>query len=475
MARAKLSILNLDEIERINAISIRILENIGVSIRSKSVCKLLERYGCIPSKNGKRMLIPENVVKQAVSSAPKSSILLAARDKKYDMMIPSDKRTYMANGGEGVYVKNLLTGESHSSTLKDTIDFFILSERMPQVDFVWVMVGAIEQPPHVKELAEMRTCYEHTNKHLMGGALSAEQAKDMIDIASILSGGRDEMEKRPIYSAVQCPISPLTFEKGIVEGQVELARAKVPVVAMSAPIAGITSPVTLSGTVAQTTAENLASLVIVQAARKGAPFIFSSDSSTADMSTGSIDYGGMESPLLHSACGQMGRFYCLPTMCNGASIEEASIYLGNVQEGVPLMFPETLIQSDLGSGFGGIDNALGASLEQFMVDAWVWDLAREFARTFDTDEDAISYETIQKVAEGSSYLSQVHTIKRFKKEIISATRPEMSPIERDKLEKRGSLIKKAQKEAIRILKEPRKSLLAKDESKELESFFSKFK
>jgi trimethylamine--corrinoid protein Co-methyltransferase len=63
----------------------------------------------------------------------------------------------------------------------------------------------------------------------------------------------------------------------------ELAKAGIPVVAMNAPIAGVTSPVTLAGTVAQVTAENLASLVICQAGKKDAPFIFSSDSSPACM------------------------------------------------------------------------------------------------------------------------------------------------------------------------------------------------
>jgi trimethylamine--corrinoid protein Co-methyltransferase len=474
LARGTLTVLDKEEVERIHAASIRILEKIGVAIHSDSVRHLVERAGCTPSADFSRTLIPEEVVKSALSRAPKS-ILLASRDRKHDLLIPSSDRTFMSNGGEGIYVKNLLTGKTHTSGTKDTIDFTVLAEKIPQVDFLWTMVGAIDQPVFIKELVELKVCFENTNKHFMGGALSAEQAKDMIEMLAVLSGGRKELERRPICSGVQCPIPPLSFDKGLVEAQVEFARAKLPVCAMSAPIAGIASPITLAGTLAQTNAENLASLVISQAACKGAPFIYSSDSSPADMRTGSIDYGGVESPLLHAGCGQMGRHYGLPTMVSGATIEEASMSLGNAQEGIKLMLAEALLPSDLGSGFGGIDNALGASLEQFVVDTWVWDLTREFVRTFETDEDAISLETIRQTAQSGSYLTQPHTIRRFRKEVISASRPELAPEKRDEIRPRGSLVKKARKEAERLLKEPRGQFLSKGEAKELEALMARFR
>ena len=472
LARATLSVLNREEMERIHRASLKILETIGVSVLSQPVCKMLEESGCMRSKDGRRILMPEDIVKSAISNAPKS-LLLAARDKKHDIRIPSD-RTFMANGGEGVYVKNLVTGEKHTSTTKDTIDFTVLAEKIPQVDLIWTMVGAIDQPVHMKELVELKVGFENTSKHFMGGALSAEQAKDMVEMLLVLAGSQKELERRPIYSGVQCPIPPLTFDKGLIEAQVEFARAKIPITAMSAPIAGISSPVTLAGTVTQTNSDNLASLVISQTARKGAPFIYSSDSSPADMMTGSIDYGGVESPLLHTGCGQMGRYYGLPTMVSGASIEEASLTIGTAQEGVKHMLVEALIPSDLGSGFGGIDNALGASLEQFVVDTWVWDLAREYAKNLDTDEDAIAIDAIRDAAPSGSYLTQPHTIRRFKGDVVSVSRPELSPAGRDKVEPRGSLIKKARKEAERILKEPRESHLSKDESKGMDDLLMRF-
>jgi len=474
MARGRMEFLEKDEIDRIDAMSIRILAELGLSIRSEKVLRLLEGEGCVRSKDRERILIPEDVVRSAVSNRSGKTVLLASTDKKHDISIPCG-RTFMANGGEAVYVKNLITGKRHPSTIEDVIDFTILADRLPQIDFLWTMSGATEQPPHLKELLEQRISLEYSTKHYQGGALTAEQAKDMVDVASVLSGGAKELEKRPIFSAIQCPISPLTFEGSVAEAQVELARAGIPVVAMSAPIAGITSPVTLSGTIAQTNAENLASLVISQAGKKGAPFIYSSDSSPADMKTGSIDYGGIESPLMYAGCGQMGRHYRLPIMTAGASVAEASVLLGTVQEGVPLMMVEAINRSDLGSAFGGIDNALGASLEQMVADAWIWEYAREFGRDFMADEDAISFETIRTVIKGGSYLGQPHTMRNFRKENLAAARPEMGSPERGVSGDRGALIKKARTEAERILKGPRKKYVTEGESRELDALFRKFR
>jgi trimethylamine:corrinoid methyltransferase-like protein len=139
------------------------------------------------------------------------------------------------------------------------------------------------------------------------------------------------------------------------------------------------------------------------------------------------------------------------------------------------MMVDALIRSDLGSAFGGIDNALGASLEQMVADAWIWGYAREFGRDFGSDEDAVAFETIRTVLKGGSYLGQPHTMKNFRKENLAAAHPEMGSPERDVLGERGALIKKARTEAERILKEPRKKYATESESKELDALFRKFK
>jgi trimethylamine--corrinoid protein Co-methyltransferase len=469
MARGRLAFLKNDEIRRIHETSLKVLKEVGIVVHSESVGKMLIAAGAESSKSEKRILIPDSLVKASLTSAPKS-VLLAARDKSRDIRIPAGDKIRVANGGEGVYVKDLLTGESRPSTLKDSQDFTTLAESLPQVDFCWGMVGALDLPTHLKNISELKASIEHTTKHFQGGASSAEEARGMVELASIIAGGREELSQRPFISSVQCPISPLAFESGLAEAQVEFARNGIPVVAMVASVVGLTSPVTLSGSLAQINAENLASLVISQVANKGAPWIYSSDSVPGDLSTGSIDYGALEANLIRAGAGQMGRSYGLPTMVAGIGIENTSYLLARVSDGVPYMAVQGLVPSDLGSGLGGIDQAAGASFEQLVVDAWVWEVAREFARDFAADDPAISFETIRDAGLDGNFLSKRHTLTRFKKELSGTNSSESSFYGRRSSGKRGDLLRKAKEEVRKILAKPGTPMVTKDESAKMEEF-----
>ena len=449
MARGRIEILSRHDVERIHGTSIMVLEKVGVMVHSPLVSEALMEAGGRKSGDGTRLLMPEGMVKEALRTAPKK-MTLASRDGKNDLMIPSD-RLYVANGGEGVYMKDMVTGETHPANSDDLRKFAILSEALPQADFFWPMVGAQEQPVELKGITEADVSLRHTRKHVQAMATNMQEARDMVDLAALLVGGKEELAKRPIISAVECPISPLTFEHGLVEGQFELSKWGIPVVAMSAAVAGLTSPVTIAGTTAQVNAENLASLVISQTANSGAPFIYSSDSCPGDLQGGSIDYSALEAPLMRAAFGQMGRSYGLPTMVTGIGTEGLSASLANAWEGVPHVALQTLIPSDLGSGFGGVDQAMGASTEQFVADAWIWDVARNIGRDFEFDDAAISFETIRDAGIDGNFLSKRHTVTRFRKEAVSTTMPAAAPATRAMEKERGALIRRAKLEADRIL------------------------
>lgn len=473
MARGRMVFLDGSEIERIHGTSIRVLEEVGVLVHSRPVRDLLEGSGAKASKDGKRTLIPEDVVKAALRDA-RRSILLASRDGKNDIRIPDSGRLHVTNGGEGVYVKDLVTGEIRSSNSDELRDFAILVENLPDVDFFWPMVGSLEQPAHLKGIFELKTSLAYTGKHVQAMARDTEEARRMVELASILTGGEDGLAKRPIFSAVECPISPLTFEKGLIEAQVEFAKAGIPVVAMSASVAGLTSPITVAGTLAQMNAENLASLVISQAAKKGAPFIYSVDSSPADLKTGSIDYGALEVPLFRTGAGQMAMRYGLPSMVAGVGLENLAHTMTNEWEGVPHASIQSMIPSDLGSGFGGIDMATGASQEQLVADAWVWRVAKEFARDFDTGVEAVSFETIRDAGLDGNFLGKRHTASWLRKEVVAAVLPQASIQVRLRSGEKGDLMRRAKDEAKRILSAPKTPLISREEMTSMDRLMNAF-
>lgn len=470
MARGKLQFLSGDDIRRIHETSIRVLEQVGVALESKSVTKMLLENGCTASMDGKRVLIPEIVVKTALSKAPRS-VLLASRDGEHDIRIPDHDKLFVSTGGEGVFIRDMLTGETRPPRTEDLANFVRLIDAFPQIDFAWFLVGSQDQPAHLKGLAEMRVGFSSTTKHIQSAAADVAEAWNILKLASILTNGRDNLAKRPIFSAVQCPISPLTFESGLVEAQTELAKAGIPVVSMSAAVAGLTAPVTIAGMLAQINAENLASLVVTQTSMKGAPWIYSSDSVMGDLRTGSIDYGALESNLARAGAGQLGKFYGLPTMVAGLGLESGSLLLGRERDGVATMVNQALVPSDLGSGLGGTDQAAGASFEQLIVDAWVWEVAKEYIRDFAADGGAISFETIRDGGLDGNFLGKRHTLARFKQEFSAVSKPEAVISGRGESEPRGQLLKRAKEEVKKILSTKPEFVVTTDELAAMDDFF----
>src|SRR5512136_1322108 len=114
MARGLLEFLTKDDIRIIQRTSLRVLEKVGVIVHSEHAHRTLIDSGAKVSKENGRILIPQDMVKRALANAPKS-VLLASRDGKNDIRIPSPDRVFASSGGEGVYVKDMLTGEMRPS------------------------------------------------------------------------------------------------------------------------------------------------------------------------------------------------------------------------------------------------------------------------------------------------------------------------------------------------------------------------
>ena len=73
--------------------------------------------------------------------------------------------------------------------------------------------------------------------------------------------------------------------------------------------------------------------------------------------------------------------------------------------------------SDLVSGIGGLDCAKGYSLDQMVLDSYVWDNFRSFLRDFRIDGDSVALEVTRQVGHGNSFLSHPHTARNFRKEL----------------------------------------------------------
>lgn len=425
MAKSVLKFLEKEEEELIHSQSIRVLEELGVMIHSDSVLRMLEEMGAIVDTQRKIAKLPESLVLESLKKAPKEFVL-CSRNRRKDISLPTKEFPYIATNGLSIYMTDLETGRKRPTTRKDLAMFARLADALDAVSFFWPQVTASEVPDMAHNVHELWTSMQHTVKHVQGDSLNADDARMQIRLGALVAGGEKELRRRPIFSVTSCPIAPLSFEKGAVEAQVEFAKAGIPISSMSMSLSGLSAPVTIAGTIVNANAENLASITITQCASPGTPHLYASESTPIDMSSGMINYKANESPMIASALAQMAKRYGLPCVVGqwGADGDKP---------GLPVSFNELatiamtmLSGTDCCSGMGGLESAKGASLEQMVIDAYLWENFRPILRSMTVNEETIAFDVMKEVGHGNSFLSHPHTAKYLRKELFFPDRKKLA-------------------------------------------------
>lgn len=448
MSRARLRFLERDEEELIHLKSLEVLGDIGVKVRSGRVLSMLGDAGADVDLDGEVARLPEDMVEEALAKAP-SEFSLCARDTANDLALPAEKEPYLTTDGLTLTMTDLDTGERRNATREDFADFAKLADALDALSFYWPIVTISDVPPQCHSSYELWTGLQNCALHVQGDCTSARDARKQIELASLVAGDEDELRRRPLFSAATNPISPLSFDEGAVEAQVEFAKAGVPILCHSMSMSGMSAPVTLAGTILNINSENLASIVISQCASPGAPHIYGSSSAPMDMRTATLNYLAPEGLLIAAAAGQMADRYGRPCMVAnwgvgrngpgfGISFSEALAYLGGVLAG-----------SDLVSGVGGLDAAEGCSMEQVVLDSFMWDNFRAYLRRFEVNDRTLALDAIREVGHGNGFLSNLHTARNFREELFLWDREKLS-MERTHS---NDMIPKARETVRRLLSE----------------------
>jgi trimethylamine--corrinoid protein Co-methyltransferase len=70
--------------------------------------------------------------------------------------------------------------------------------------------------------------------------------------------------------------------------------------------------------------------------------------------------------------------------------------------------------TDCCSGMGGLEAAKGASLEQMVIDAYLWRNFRPILRDVTISEEMIAFDVMKQVGQGNTFLAHPHTVKYAK-------------------------------------------------------------
>jgi len=414
MSEVTMKVLSKDDIENVHASSLKILSEVGVRIESPSVVDLMAKAGAKVDKKQLRVWLSEDIVSRALKSAPKS-VKLCSRGGK-DHLIPGEQ--LISTDGQPPAMFDVATGKKRPSRLSDVVEFAILADALPEVGFIWPPVVATDMPSAKSSYYEFLATIAYSSKHVQHGATSADEANFQVEIASAVAGSREDLKRRPLFSDVCTPITPLRYDKGEAEALVILSRAGIPMVHLTMGIAGSVSPVTVAGTLAMINAENLCGLTVSQVASPGAPSIYSSFSGVSDLKTGLFLCGTPEGILMDVAAIEMARHYGLPSCAGGPSNSARSLSVEAGMQTAMTAMASMLAGSDIMVGLGGINRAAMMSLEKLVMDCELWRWLVRLRQGIDVNEGTLGFDAIKRQGPGGLFLSDPHTLKYMRKDLL---------------------------------------------------------
>jgi trimethylamine--corrinoid protein Co-methyltransferase len=357
--------------------------------------------------------IPADVITTALEKAP-ASFVLHARDGEHDLDLGID-RTYYSQDGCAALAIDFETGERRGTTKADIEAMARISDYLDPVDIVSPTVSAQDVDSDGLAVEELEACFRNSGKHVLTESVtSARDAEAQIDLAAAIAGGRDALKERPIFSNFVCTISPLTQDAGGIEAAITFAQAGIPVGMYPMATTGVTSPVTLAGTMAVLNAEVVSALALLQIAEPGAKVLYSGGPATLDLRTGAYVASSPEALRLRMMVAEMAGFYGLPSIV-GAGATSAKIPGPQAawEDTVSFLLPSMAGASVL-FGLGLLDGSNLLRYEEIVLEAEAAETVRRILKARDFSDEAFAVDLIMEMGPGGVYLDQEHTVSHMR-------------------------------------------------------------
>jgi trimethylamine--corrinoid protein Co-methyltransferase len=409
-----MTLLSQEEKERIQGRAQDILQEVGIKFDTVQALDILADAGCDVDASELSAKIPAHLVEKALSTTP-GEFTLAGRSTDRDQRFGSGE-TLFISAAQSVFYRDLESRQRRESTLADLIDCTVMCDALEEIDLFCPMVVPNDVHPYMRGLKAGQAALMNTDKHLVGGVGSVHTLPFHLEIWDAILGDRARMKERPFMSHIINDVSPLQKDGDLVETTLALREYQVPILLYYMPMAGSTSPVTLSGTLLEMTANMLSSVVLYQLAEPGWPIIWGAGPGVLDMRTGRFA-AEADAALISVAQVEMAAHFGLPSVSGWiGSFESKEIGFQSGLDSVLGVVPVALTGADGVWGPGDLDGSNLVDLPFLFLGAEVVRQLKRLVKGIDLDDEHLLFEVIEAMRFQGEYLGDPSTKKYFRQE-----------------------------------------------------------
>ncbi|MEM7190108.1 MAG: trimethylamine methyltransferase family protein [Pseudomonadota bacterium] len=404
--------MSQEQVERIDASSMDILENVGVVFRDPVAIEDWKRAGA-DIRDEDRVHLDRGLVRELIATIPES-FTYHARDPLKSLPFGKDHSIFVPMTG-APYLRDL-DDQRRNPMLEDLANFHKLSHMLPAIhSSAHHIVEPYDHPISQRHLRITYSSMKHSDKTFMGMTTSPKNAEDVLDMCAILFGA-DYMETHPVVTGNANGNSPLVWDEVMLGAMRAFNRRNQPVLCSPFVLGGANTPASTAPAVAQLNAEALSALAYTQVVRKGCPAIYGHYLSTVSMKSGAPMAGTPEISLMNFMIGQMARYYGVPwrtsnTLGGAKTFDAQAGYESAMTLNAVLMAGANYVWHSAGWNEAGMH----CSIAKFIVDAEMCAMGYRMAEGIRWDDFEEALSAVGDIGPGGHYLGHPHTQANFQR------------------------------------------------------------
>ena len=468
MKLERMKVLAENEIEKIHDQTLEILQTTGVRVMLKKMRSLLADHGCHADEASKIVKFPPAVVEEFVRKAP-AEFVVAGADPDVGFKIGPEDRVW-AGLGTAFRMLDVAGGEHSEATHEDVRKHLILFDHLDNISCNQMDIWAQDLPMHTIHVEAIRTWAQNCTKSIGMGAYGVMATNDMMEMVSMVMGGKDRLKERHPFCGVVNTHTPLSSARIQLEGMMILGEHHMPALLSPEAMAGTTAPATLAGLLLQHNTEVVSHVVMAQAANPGSPVLYGSVSTIADMITGTPAIGSVETGLISAAAAQLGHYYGLPVRTVAGATEAKVLDIQSGFERMQSMMLAAMGGANYITCVGTLESTNLGAHELAVIDNEIIGRTERALLGIEVTPEKLLLDDIRRIGPEGHYLDEDSTFEYFKEEHFIPRVSDRKQIDAWKSAGRKNMADNASEAVARILSEHKPRELDPGLAEELDAY-----
>lgn len=416
MKPANWSVLDSSEVQAIDAASKEILETIGFQVDLKKARQLFQEAGAQVDESTHVVRVPEKLVQQALASAPRQFTVFG-NDPSVQIHLGAGQIYFAGIGTPTKYI-DTDSGKLRPALLEDLKRHLILVDESQYICQTMMDIWPSDIPMTTIHTEAILAWAQNCRKSFGIGAYGVIPSTDMVEMLAIAAGGKEELASRPRLIGIVNTVTPLKTSQLQLEGLWIFAEHGQPVAISPEAMAGTTAPITLAGLLALQNAEILGHVTLAQLIRPGAPVLYGTVSTVADMATGNVALGSVETGLITAGSAQLARHYGLPSRSVGLTTDSKALDMRCALERVITLLPAVQAGVDFITCAGTLESTTTESDPLLVLDDDLCGMALRLRRGIEVNESTLALDVIRQVRWEGQFITHAHTARNYRSELF---------------------------------------------------------